>query len=670
LIELLIVIVVFAIGILAVLEIFPGGLKILAGTRDISVANAAVADMMETMRGNANGLPDDILPVSDIDIVDPTRFQRDISLYDEANVTLNANGSFVDGGNTFTSFWNYMGPNVYRRIIGEGAVIPAPQTIGTYYGGVMVLRFGPTRQLSATETSSILVYGNDYEVQVGTPPAGFVANGQAYIDDPNSANGTLSVTMDDPTTAPQFRLSCSIYTTAAGNVFRRNIVGITIPGGTVVTGVNGNFLQVALSSLAPVGETYTSIDPLSVRVERIFQPMAPGAAFGAIDPYQYKILNLHAGVLLFNPLGYNYFIERTNGLREPLRGRVDYETQDWRIISDRVRLDDTQIDYKLTLSSLKVLGNQYADGIAYQGIGLQVPVADGTLVNSDVVVQDLLTGGILIYDPTNPLTGPSGSTLNDVSIDPTKSSFYVNKNTGTFRVVDYNSGVAGNQVLLALPDPTSASGYGAPFPVNANGRTVRVMYEAQGEWMVQPLLASSFYYPVPYTTVAPPGAQQYMVGPGTRIYFPNMDVGNKVSMDQANYSCFDVTTGGPVVRTMENQSFIVRNQPVDPTTGFAYIDISELFTPWAGVPGDSVDPLTGHEVRNVAFDFSKGFAVIGMRGVSISARVWHNPTSFNLNGNNSANLGALDAFNSLWRSSSSETYVQRGSTTDSPQGTN
>ncbi len=183
------------------------------------------------------------------------------------------------------------------------------------------------------------------------------------------------------------------------------------------------------------------------------------------------MLNLHLGVILFSPVGYNYYILRLNGQREPLRGRVDYETQDWRIISDEFRLDDTQVDYKLTLGSVKVLGNSYADHLNYNGIGVQTMLASGALANTDVMFQDVQTGGIILYDPSNPTVAPSGNSLNDISIDPTKSSFYVDKSTGAFRVVDNQPGTAGNQVLLAMPDPTTASGFAAPIPVNANGRT-------------------------------------------------------------------------------------------------------------------------------------------------------------------------------------------------------
>ncbi|HLK14195.1 MAG TPA: hypothetical protein VKT78_05270 [Fimbriimonadaceae bacterium] len=636
LIEVLVVIVVFMVGILALAQIFPGGFKILARTRDASIGNALGRNVSEVLRAHPYQLPDMIAPLDNNGNIFPGRSPLDFSIFDEnqPGFVLNANGSFIDGGNTYSNYALYAGPNVFRQIFGEGQIIPAPRTIGNYFGGLMVLQFGPTRQLSPTETSPIAVYGNDYEVEVGPIPAGFTPGSRAYISDPNAAAGTLSVTVDDPATNPFFRLTCSIYTQLGATVYRRDVVAqqIQSTGGNTV----GSYMTIPLSSLAPVGETYLSIDPNSVQIQRLFTAVPAANPFSLTDPYQYKVLNLHMGVLLFSPLGYNYYIVRASGQREPLKGRVDYQVQDWRIISDQFRLDDNEVDYKLSLGSLKVLGTSYADSLPYPGVGVQTLLTGGALTNTDVVFQDVQTGGLLIYDATNPQGPPTGNTLNDINIDPTQSSFYVDKSNGSFRIVDNDAATAGNQVLLALPDPTSPTGFDPPIKVNANGRTVRVLYQAKNEWAVAPLLAAAVFHEVPASPTGP-GAAQYTVGAGnTRIYFPNMDVGRKVSVDLAYYT----SSADANIHTMENQAFVVRNVPADPNG--PYIDLREA------------------DGNALAFDFSHGFAVRGVRGVSVAVRAYNNPTAFSLSGAVVPAVQAYDSYSGLFRTITTETFMARG----------
>ena len=624
LIEVLVVIVIFLIGILAVAQIFPGGFKILRNTNNLTISDALGRGMGEQLSANADQLPDAILPVSNSDVIDPTRFPTDSSLYNEATDTLNQDGTFVDGGVTYSNWAYYSGANVFRKIIGEGVTIPSPRPVGSYYGGLMVLQFGPTRQLSATETTPLLVYGNDFEVQVGAPPVGIIANGQAYIDDPNSAVGAVTITVDDPTVNPTYRFSCTLYSKLGGVVNRHDIVAqvISAPGNGTI---NGQLFTVPFAQFAPLGESYLSVDPGSVRIQRVFQPLAPLAAFSLTDPYQYKVLNLNMGVLLYNPIGYNYAIQRASGQRENLRGRVDYETRDWRIIGETFHLDDSQTDYKLTMSSIKVLGhNAYGDEIAYQGLGIPAPQADGSVENTDVLFQDVSTGGMILYDA-------QGST------NPAKNSMLVQQGNGIFKVNSFVQ--TPNQppyVWLLLPDPTQPNGWSAPVRVHPNGRTVRVLYEAKGDWTVQPVLASSYYHEANLLPAL--GAGTYAVGAGnTRIYFPRMDLGNKVSVDQVFY----VDSGGNL-RTLENQSFVIRDVPADPT-GYPYIDLREA------------------DASATGFDFSRGYAVRGVRGVSVTVRVWHNEGVFHLDNVSADNISALDTYLSQWRLTSTETYLQRGS---------
>ncbi len=70
LIEVLVVLVVFAVGILGVAQVFPGGFKILANTQALSIANALGRDRGRAIKVYAHSqqLPDMILPVTNTDV--------------------------------------------------------------------------------------------------------------------------------------------------------------------------------------------------------------------------------------------------------------------------------------------------------------------------------------------------------------------------------------------------------------------------------------------------------------------------------------------------------------------------------------------------------------------------------------------------------------------------
>ncbi len=85
--------------------------------------------------------------------VDTFRFANDLSIYDEAacgllkKCAVNPDGSFIDdGGVTYSNYAYYAGPNVFRRIVGEGEIIPLSEQrfSEATSGGPMVLQYGPT----------------------------------------------------------------------------------------------------------------------------------------------------------------------------------------------------------------------------------------------------------------------------------------------------------------------------------------------------------------------------------------------------------------------------------------------------------------------------------------------------------------------------------------------
>jgi len=63
LVELLVVMVVFLVGILAIVQIFPGGFRVLNTTRNNSVASAFARQQIEQLKSRSEQLPDAIVPI-------------------------------------------------------------------------------------------------------------------------------------------------------------------------------------------------------------------------------------------------------------------------------------------------------------------------------------------------------------------------------------------------------------------------------------------------------------------------------------------------------------------------------------------------------------------------------------------------------------------------------
>ena len=68
LIEVLVTIVVFLVGILAIAQIFPGGVKILNRTRNTSMAVAMAKSQLEMMAAKPELVPEQILPLEIVNV--------------------------------------------------------------------------------------------------------------------------------------------------------------------------------------------------------------------------------------------------------------------------------------------------------------------------------------------------------------------------------------------------------------------------------------------------------------------------------------------------------------------------------------------------------------------------------------------------------------------------
>ncbi|MBX3117816.1 MAG: hypothetical protein KF784_02040 [Fimbriimonadaceae bacterium] len=646
LIELLVVIVILLIGILGVVQVFPGGFGVLRDRAKATEATQLAGTMIDTLKSHSEQLPEMIVPViylwngSNVTIVtDPSRNNNDFSI---AGGGVAQNGEVIDAMNNQLGQWQYLGAaNIMRRIIGEGGRVPAPRQVGpATFGGLMVLQFAPI-VYNAQYSNLFIVYGNEMVRGYGDPGFRPARPWQYFLEDADEPNGRLYLprpAINNFNGRWVYRVQMTCWVSDGANTFRRDVIGQTA---NVPFVVGGGWQAFDLSTLAGLGggETFVGADWDTVRVQHVFDEVPTFT--GGSEVYEYQLLDANLGVLLFPPNAYDHQERRPGNRRVPLVSRVDYDVYDWRIIRDDFRVvDEDPYQAKLTLRNIKVINGFEADNTTYLGMPIPIPDGVGGTRQSDVILLDVETGAIVLHDPNNPPdpTPPVGTTSDYMSVDPTRSSFVVDKSIGLVRFIDADRTTPGLQIRIIYPGDT------VPTIVNASGRLLRALYRANGEWSVQVLKApatfnraygtpsvAQFYVgqtPLPN----PPGG----VGPGsaTRIYFPGMDVGKKVVIGEIHY------ISGGTQQVMRDQEFTIRPAAGDPVGAFA--EITEI------------DPGA------TTFDWSVGAPVKRVKGASVSVRVLWNPSSFTLGPDPTANLQAIERWGRNWRRYTVETYLQRG----------
>ena len=659
LIEILVVIVVFLIGILAVIQIFPKGFQLLLLNRSKIVAQTLARDYSETLKARPDELPEQIVSAyydgSGNLIINSAKDPNDLSTL---GATLNSNAFETDGSGFALGNWQYLtASNVFRRVIGEGRRVPAPRAVGStnaYFGGLMVLQFGPINYHPATSTtrSNLVVYGNDLQQIIGVPdPQILRTDYQYFVASPNNNQIALRFPSGLSTDADrQYRVSFSAYLNdGSGGLIKRDyteLLPIVVPGQAGPDASGQLPYSTPVSLLALVGAPLQSVDLNTLRVQRIFLPILKTDAnqvFSATDPYQYKLLNENLGVLLFNPIGNGRFVSRQGHDREPLTARVNYDVFDWRILHDDFRIDagvlpgepsavDPQAliaQHKLPVGSLKVAGISGPDGlsnipiptleIAQNNGTTDTSAANGTGVDN-FVLMDMETGGV--YCEVN-------------TADRSQQLITVNKTTGVVSINDLD-GDASNGITgeLLMPD-------GSTVNVQMDNRAVRALYMVNQEYSVQVLKAASQYTISP--TAASLSVGQFYVGgtvsgagQSTRIYFSNSDNGRKVTVGELTYA----SSVDNQVHSFVGQDFLIKKGG-DPSLNLPYIDLTD------------VDPYA------TAVNFKNGIGVRGVKGASVAVRVLWNPTTFRLTPDSATNLSHLNQWAQNWRKTTNETFLQK-----------
>lgn len=626
LVEVLVVMVVFLVGILAIAQIFPGGFKVLSRTARNTMATQLARSEIERVKGRADQLPFTIIPVKYLFSggqiliqADPDRFPNDLG---PAYGNMDATGELYDAGNQAIGNWQYLtGANISRRVLGEGDRIPAPRLVNPsagspVYGSLLTLQFAPL-VYNPNYVSIFLVYGNDMAERLGNPNGLPVRTYEFWLDQSDTSNAQLLLP-PQPATSCRYRVNMTVVVNTGAGTARRDLVDVTVPPvGFIPPDPSGQPYVQNISALLPPGDTLISVEEDSVRVARRFEEIPVNQAFDGADPYQYKLLSPQLGLVLFNPVGYDYQVRTNHGRREPLVGRADYDVYDWRILREEFRVPTTQPStFRLSVFPLMVKGNVGQDGRPNTGLGFDVSDGAGGTQALDLVLQDTETGGILLY--------------RESTSDPTQTSFTINKSKGLITFLDYDSDPAnGIQARIIYPGDTVAT------TITVDDRTMRALYMGQNEWALQVLKPCAEYR----RTDTRPGIGQYLVGANGRVYFPPCDTGRVVTLGEVYYVLSGVPQGPASVTSVIN--------PPD-GSGLPYIDVpSELNY------NSAMNTFDG-------FDESYGSAVKNVKGASVAVRVLWNGEFMHLTPDPATNMDELDKWMQNWRRTTVETYLQRG----------
>lgn len=671
LIEVLTVIVVFLVGILALMQAFPSGLALLRATRSNTLASSLARAEMQRLQTASEALPDMIVPGfflggGTVFEINPAHPWNGLMPTADSGTggELNMDGDVIVGGSSIGKWDKVSGANHYNRVIGEGGVVPAPRPIGALTGGLMHLQFSPVYYSRSVATGVgqpgiLTAYANDLIRRWGNPEFNRPNPGRRGRD---SVFFVVDSEADSPLFPGEDQVWVPIQQDTAGNPYLTglrlsftftyqantnfsqhdvviNIDPATVPA-TVMTS-NGLWQVINLRELiAQPGEysstgfdaaSFIAADLGSVRVQRAYSELPLSQPFQDGNPYQFKVLNDEVGSLLFNPSASRVKTESiVGGDLVPLQARVDYTVLDWRIIKDGFRVPPASGNsvVRLQLQGLKASSSDAADGRQFGGLGFLFPNGNNTVSGSDFAVLDEETGGIIL-----------GNTPGGIY-----NSYFVEKRGGSITFVDQDP-AAGIQAYLTVIQPDGA--WSAPQLVTVDGRAVKTYYMVQGEWAVQTHKSARSYRIAP--GVGPSGlsagevfvgqtqlADGTLFGDENILYFPLSDLGHRVVISELRAQG---PGGFSVVRDQEFHINTTR-----PLGGVLHAAINVA----PKIPGST---LSWQQV---------GYPVKGVRGASVRVRVLYNPERFSLLPDARDNFNQLERWMRDTRTIEAEGFLASG----------
>ena len=264
---------------------------------------------------------------------------------------------------------------------------------------------------------------------------------------------------------------------------------------------------------------------------------------------------------------------------------------------------------------------------------MEDPKPSGSLLTDTSIAEPTHADNLVIVDLDS-----GGIVMERRSGDPigtTNPLIKVNKSSGLVTFVDSDNNAAnGTTAQIRLPDASILT-------TGLENRALRALYRTKNSFAVQVLKAPSEYS---VSATATLGAAQYYVGGSdayynagagtgapTRIYFPRMDVGRKVTVGRINY--FDGARGNQAF----GQDFIIRQS--NDAVGLPFIDLRDFDT------------------NASTFDYSSGNPVSEVRGASLAVRVSWNPDFFHLGPDPIVNLSELEIWGRSYRRTTNETFL-------------
>lgn len=665
LIEVLVTIVVFLVGILAIAQIFPGGVRILNRSRNTSMAMGLAKSTLESFAAKPESLPEQVVPLDVVDVggvstpvENPMRLPTDYS-----PTTTGGIDQTGDALGTTRNWRLVSGPNVFRRIIGEPHYVPAPRLLSTDltsttspFGSLITLELGPPDHFQgAAIAGRFTAYGRDMAARLIRNQIDLNNLRDYEFGLANVSTSLASLNLPArPTSFPaarvdQFRVSFqAVIATGAGSVVRRvrsQLINVPADDTGFRAFPASSFPQ--LNMIA--GETLVNIDPNSVRIHRVYTEIPAAQIFDPQNPYVFKTLNARIGQYLFNPALSQLAEERVGTPRMQPLVRFDYDLRDWRILHEDFRISQSNPPNQpkvLRLSMPSIATNSVAGADGRGAPNVAAVLAGNASPNAGM--EDIFVV------PSNVVAGASTDAADNILIIDTatggqvletfngQTTLRIDKTAGTISLLDVtpNAGDPGLHAALAFAD-------GSVRVANITGRNLRVYYMVKGEWAVQLTRSAAKYNS---SRLQPRHGEYYVGGTGalsglpTRLYFPTMDNNRKVAINKIRY--IYNTPGGPMEGLLEGAEFQIRFRPGSETISISMpsVDIRDV------IPG--------------AIGFAQGEqSVAGVQGISILAKAFNNPNAFSLGPNAVTNqTGPFREFQGEYNIVTKETFLPRGGT--------
>lgn len=711
LIEILVVIVVFLVGILAIVQVFPPGLNVLRTTRNNTIASQLGVAEMARIQGQAGQIAEMIVPVSyqwtgsGVRVtIDTNRLTNELMAAKDPDPQPGrlrwrpATGQYeIFTNGQFIGPWAHVsGSNLFNRVIGESKPVPGPRRIpglpvGQDFGGVFNLTFAPAYYFPTPagigEDGVVQAYGNDMARRYGDRnynfpnPNGRFREGEFFYVAAEDTDANNFTNEDQVWIAPnklrKYRIAFSFAYNNSGRtdqydvIVQANLDPVTPPSYARIV---GNYWVISLPQLVSLPDIYGNpsqftqanyryAEPDSVRIQRLFQEIPATQAFDLNDPFQYKVIGTGVdgatgqgvcmGTLLFNPSGFGFRVRSNAGPNEVLLARVDYTVFDWRLIKDDFRVPTPEL----------VAGNLLPKEVKLALNGLKAINSLGP-DNRPFLGLGLKTPvlGTLTTKQTDDVVmqdlDTGGVILGNQQNDPNLpgypqyplSAWSVDKSAGhvTFHDVDQNPN-NGLSAWMCFPTGDPNNPWTPRQLVNdVANRSVRVIYMGKSEWSVQPFKAARTYRVSGFI-----GANG--MGPGECFVGGTLDSGGN-AVGQPHRLYFAPYERGQKVLVGEIWKSINGNPP------------DALYDQEFQIVG--IERVNGRDLAfaelwdkapGALFDWSQGYAARRVRGASLKVRVMWNPASFYLEQNDDVkNYSELELWMRNWRRTENESLQVGG----------